>query len=244
LKDNSVIYGIRPVIEAIKSGKEIDKLFIQKGLRGDLFRELSILTKKKEIPFQVVPIEKLNRITKKNHQGVICYISAVTYQKIEDILPGLYEDGKVPLLLILDRITDVRNMGAVVRTAECAGVNAVIIPSKGGAQINEDAYKTSAGALNKIPVCRHFNLKTVIEYLKESGVKIISASEKSDKLYYQTDMTGPLAIIMGSEQDGVSQEYINRSNALVKIPIAGEIESLNVSVAAGIIIYEVIRQRG
>ncbi len=243
MKKENLIYGIRPVIEAVKSSKEIDKLLIQRGLRNNMFYELKKLIKKFNIPFQYVPVEKLNRITSKNHQGIICFLSYISYQQIEDILPTIYEQGEAPLILILDRITDVRNMGAIARTAECAGVNAIIIPSKGSAQINPDAVKTSAGALLKIPVHRSNNLKNTIEYLKNSGLKIVACTEKTNDLYYSVDFALPTAIIMGSEENGVSEEYLKISDSKVKIPLKGEIESLNVSVAAGIILYEAVKQR-
>jgi 23S rRNA (guanosine2251-2'-O)-methyltransferase len=241
--DKVLLFGTRAVIEAIKSDKEIDKLFLQVGLNNELFRELMPLVKERNIPFQYVPIEKLNRLTGKNHQGVVGYLSEVTYQKIEDILPTLFEQGKVPLLLVLDRITDVRNFGAISRSAECAGVNAIIIPSRGSAQVNADAIKTSAGALHKIPVCREENLKATIDYLKESGLKIVACTEKAEHYYFDRDLSTPVAILMGSEEDGISGEYLKRADELVKIPMNGQIESLNVSVATGIILFEVIRQR-
>ena len=240
---NNLIFGTRVVIEAINAGKEIDKVFIQDRLKNELITELKKLVYDHKIPFQYVPVEKLNRLTPKNHQGVVAYISSVTYYKIEDVLPTLFEEGKVPLLIILDRITDVRNFGAIARTAECAGANAIIIPSRGAAQVNGDAIKTSAGALHKIPVCREDNLKHVIEYLKDSGLQIVACTEKTDTFYYGVDLTSPTAIIMGSEEDGISGEYLKRADHRTKIPLMGEIGSLNVSVATGIILYEAVRQR-
>jgi len=239
----TLLFGTRAVIEAIRSGKEVDRLLMQSGLNNELTSELKALVREFNIPFQYVPVEKLNRVTGKNHQGVIGYISEITYQNIENIVPGIFEEGKVPLILILDRITDVRNFGAIARSAECAGVNAIVIPSKGAAQVNGDAIKTSAGALHKVPVCRSENLKTTIEFLKASGISIISCTEKTDSYYYDHDLTLPLAIIMGSEEDGISGEYLKRSDFKAKIPLMGEIQSLNVSVAAGIILYEALRQR-
>jgi len=239
----TLLFGTRAVIEAVKAGKEIDKLLMQSGLNNELSNELKTLIRDFNIPFQYVPAEKLNRVTGKNHQGVIAYISEITYQNIENIVPGIFEEGKVPLLLILDRITDVRNFGAIARSAECAGVNAIIIPSKGAAQVNGDAIKTSAGALHKIPVCRSENLKNTIDYLKSSGISIVSCTEKTDSYYYDLDLTLPVAIIMGSEEDGISGEYLKRSDFKAKIPLMGEIGSLNVSVASGIILYEALRQR-
>ncbi len=240
---NELLFGIRAIVEAIKSGKEIDKLFLQNGINGELIGELKALITSHVIPFQYVPVEKLNRLTTKNHQGAVCFVSPITFQLIENILPGIYEKGEVPLVLILDRITDIRNFGAIARTAECAGVHAIIIPSRGAAQINGDAIKTSAGALHKIPVCKENNLKLTIEFLKESGLQIIACSEKTDQFYYNIDLTGPVAIIMGSEEDGISSEYLKRCDATVKIPLLGTIESLNVGIATGVILYEGIRQR-
>lgn len=242
-KNENIIFGTRAVIEAINAGKEVDKVFIQDRLTNELISELKKLVRDHKIPFQFVPVEKLNRLTTKNHQGVVAYFSAVTYYKIEDVLPSVFEQGKVPLFIILDRITDVRNFGAIARSAECAGAHAIIIPSRGAAQVNGDAIKTSAGALHKIPVCREDNLKDTIEYLKESGVQIVACTEKTESYYYSIDLTSPTAIIMGSEEDGISGEYIRRSDHKAKIPLMGEIGSLNVSVASGIILYEAVRQR-
>lgn len=240
---NIALFGIRPVIEAIRAGKEIDKILIQANIAGELFSELKKLIHEHKISFQYVPVEKLNRITPKNHQGVIGYTSSVEYYSIEEIIPQLFEAGKTPLILILDRITDVRNFGAIARTAECSGVDAIVIPSKGSAQINGDAIKTSAGALHEIKICRSNNLKTTIDYLKESGLQLISCTEKADTNLYDVNFSLPAAIIMGSEEDGISGEYLKRSDHKVKIPLLGVIESLNVSVAAGVILYEAVRQR-
>lgn len=240
---SDLVFGTRAVIEAVRSGKEINKIMVQKGLQNDLFNELRNELKGLEIPLQFVPIEKLNRLTRKNHQGVIGFVSPVTYHRIEELLPGIFESGDVPLVLILDRVTDVRNFGAICRTAECMGVHAVVVPSKGGALITSDAVKTSAGALHRIPVCREDNLKKTIHFLSASGLQIVSCTEKADKELYQTDYTRPTCIIMGSEEDGISGEYLKLSDERVKIPMIGNIESLNVSVAAGMILYETTRQR-
>lgn len=242
-EDENMIFGLRPIIEALRSGKEIDRLFVQAGLKNDLFGELMSLLKKHNVPFQYVPIEKLNRLTSKNHQGAVGYISSIVYHKIENILPAIFEKGKTPLILILDRITDVRNFGAIARTAECSGVDAIIIPSRGAAQINADAIKTSTGALHKIPVCREENLKQTIEYLRESGLQVIACTEKAAENYYQLDFDLPVAIIVGSEEDGISPEYLKMADSLAKIPLLGKIGSLNVSVATGVLLYEVVRQR-
>ncbi len=237
------IFGLHSVIEAIRSGKEIEKILIKKGLQGELFEELMQEVKETDINTQRVPMERLNRITRKNHQGVVAFVSAVTYQNIEDVLIGLFEDGKNPLVLVLDGVTDIRNMGAIARTAECAGVHAIVIPEKGGAPINADAVKTSAGALHNIPVCRVKNLFKTVEYLKNSGLQIVAATEKAEGNYTEVDYSGPTAIVMGAEDKGVSSQISKICDQGAKIPIVGSISSLNVSVAAGVLIYEVVRQR-
>ena len=242
-QDKDFIFGIRPVIEAINSGKNIDKLMIRKGLKGELYYELMTLVKQFEIPVQIVPNERINRVTPKNHQGVLAFISPIEFQNIEQILPTLYEKGKVPFIVMLDKVTDVRNFGAISRTAECAGVDAVIIPDKGSARISADAVKTSAGALHNVPVCRVKSLTKAIRFLQDSGVQIIAATEKASDYYYQVDFTMPTAILMGAEDRGVAIEYLKICDKMVKIPVLGEIESLNVSVAASILIYEAVKQR-
>lgn len=240
---NQMVFGIRAVIEAIQSGKELESLFIQRGLSSELLRELKTLIKEREITYQQVPVEKLDRITKKNHQGVIAVISPIVYHKIEDIIVQIYETGKVPLILILDGITDVRNFGAIARTAACAGVHAIVVPSKGSAEINPDAIKTSAGALYKIPVCRHDNLSNVVRFMQESGLQIVACTEKTEDSIYKPDFTVPTAIVMGAEDIGISDSIIRNADLLARIPMFGDIASLNVSVSAGVIIYEAIRQR-
>ncbi len=242
-QEKDFIFGIRAVIEAIKSGKQIDKLMVRSGLKGELFAELKDLVKDMDLSMQYVPNERINRITMKNHQGVLAFISPIEFQNIENILPSLYEQGKTPLFVILDKVTDVRNFGAITRTAECAKVDAIIIPEKGSARISADAVKTSAGALHKIPVCRVKSLSKTIKYLQESGTQIVAATEKADDLYYQVDFTLPTAILMGAEDKGVDIEYLRVADQMVKIPILGDIESLNVSVAASIFIYEAVKQR-
>jgi len=243
LKKENFIYGIHPVIEALKSGKEIEKIMIQTGLKGEGFQQLHSLIREMEIPVQFVPMEKLNRITRQNHQGVVAMISEITYQKIEAILPMVYEQGKTPLVVMLDHITDVRNLGAIARTAECSGVDAILIPEKGSAQVNQDAIKTSAGALYKVPVCRYNSSKEIITFLKSSGLKIVAATEEASSDYTDIEMTQPVALILGSEESGISAELLKISDELIRIPIFGDIQSLNVSVAAGVIIYEILRQR-
>ncbi|MGK9125545.1 23S rRNA (guanosine(2251)-2'-O)-methyltransferase RlmB [Olivibacter sp. SA151] len=242
-ESNQMVFGIRAVIEAIDSGKEIESLFIQRGLTGELFKELKDVLRNRNIGYQQVPIEKLDRITRKNHQGVIAVISPITYQKIEDVIPTIYEEGKVPLILILDGITDVRNFGAIARTAACAGVDALVVPNKGSAEINPDAIKTSAGALYKIAVCRHESLTQVIKFLQESGLQVVACTEKTGDTIYKPDFKSPTAIVMGAEDTGISDSIIRNADYLAKIPMFGDIASLNVSVSAGVIIYEAIRQR-
>lgn len=243
MEEQNMIFGMRAVIEALDAGKDIEKIFLQKGLSNELYHQLRSALKGQTIPIQIVPPEKLKRITDKNHQGVVAYLTEITYYNAEELLTKIFEKGKIPLVLILDRITDVRNFGAIARSAECAGVDFIIIPSRGAAQINGDAIKTSAGALHKIKVCREDNLKQTIEFLKQSGLQIVSCHEKTEKLYYQADYKKPCAIIVGSEENGISGEYLKRSDEQVKIPMPGQTASLNVSVATGIILFEAVRQR-
>ncbi|UKN03106.1 23S rRNA (guanosine(2251)-2'-O)-methyltransferase RlmB [Paracrocinitomix mangrovi] len=238
-----IIYGVRAVIEAIRSGRPINKIYIQKGMNKELFYELKEELANKKYNLQFVPIHKLNRLTRKNHQGVIAQISPIPYYDLSPIVTKLFEDGELPLILLLDRLTDVRNFGAIARTAECHGVHAIVIPQKDSVSITSDAVKTSAGALNKIPVCQVPDLSAVIHELKEYGVQIVAATEKSDKMIYDVDFDLPTAIIMGSEEDGVSRKLLSESDELAKIPMVGEIASLNVSVSAGIMLYECVRQR-
>jgi 23S rRNA (guanosine2251-2'-O)-methyltransferase len=244
MKEKEMIFGIRAVIEAIEAGKEIDKVIIRRELQGDLSKELLALLKSHDVAVQRVPNERLDRFTRKNHQGVIAFLSAITYEKIEDIVPFLYENGKDPFILVLDGITDVRNFGAIARTCEVAGVNAIVIPAKGSVTVNADAVKTSAGALLKIPVCKEPNLTSAIQFLRNSGIKVIAASERGADIYTEVDYTGPIAFVMGAEDVGVANENLRIADNLVKIPQFGTIGSLNVSVAAGVLIYEVIRQKG
>lgn len=244
MKEKEMIFGIRAVIEAIEAGKDIDKVLVKRELSGELFMELQQLLREREIPMQRVPLERIDRVTRKNHQGVIAFTSAVAYQKLEHIIPLLYEQGKNPLILVLDGLTDVRNFGAIARTCEVAGVDAIVIPSKGSVTVNADAVKTSAGALHSIPVCREQSLRKAIIFLKNSGVKVVTATEKASAYYTESDLTLPVAIVMGAEDTGVAADHLRVSDELVRIPQFGTIQSLNVSVAAGVLIYEVIRQRG
>jgi len=239
-----MIFGVRAVIEAIEAGKEIDKILVKKDIQSDLSKELFAAVKGTNIFVQRVPVERINRITTKNHQGVIAFVSAVTYYKVEDIVPTLFEEGKVPFFVMLDGVTDVRNFGAIARTCDCAGVDAIIIPSRNSVSVNADAMKTSAGALHTLPVCKEQSLTTAIKYLKDSGFKIVAATEKGDYDYTKANYKDPLCIIMGAEDTGVSYDHLALCDEWIKIPLFGKIESLNVSVAAGVLIYEAVKQRG
>lgn len=242
-EDESMIYGTRAIIEALKGDQEFERVFIQLGLNNPLMRELKDELKRAGVHFQLVPGEKLNRLTRQNHQGAVAYVSSLEYHQTAEVVSDVFSSGKTPLFIILDRITDTRNLGAIARTAECIGAQALIIPSRGSAMINSDAVKTSAGALHHLPVCREDNLKVTIDYLKECGIRVVACSEKTDKLAAKADLTGPIAIIMGSEENGVSQEYLKRCDDVVKLPMEGSISSYNVSVAAGMVLYEISRQR-
>lgn len=244
MEKSTQIFGIRAVIEAINSGKEIDKVFIQKGLRGELFQELDALLRKQSINSSFVPVEKLNRLTKKNHQGVVANISPIEFHDLDEMVLSTIESGQVPLFLLLDQISDVRNFGAIVRTAECTGVHGIIIQKKGGAPINGDTIKTSAGAVFNIPICKVDHIKDAMFHLQASGIKVIAATEKTDNLLYDISLTEPCAIIMGSEGKGITPSILKLCDDKAKLPIKGSIASLNVSVACGAFLYEVVRQRG
>jgi 23S rRNA (guanosine2251-2'-O)-methyltransferase len=238
-----MIYGTRAVMEAIKAGREIEKIYVQAGLSNDLIKELINTAKANEVPYSFIPQQKLNALSTKNHQGVICMLSAVRYVPIENLIDKAYAEGHSPFFLILDRVTDVRNFGALARTAECAGLDGIIISEKGNAPITGDAVKTSAGALNHLPVCRVHDLKKTFQLLQNNGIQIIACIEKAEKTIYEIDLKSPTALVLGSEEDGISDELLRAADVLVKIPMKGKIESLNVSVAAGVAIYEVVRQQ-
>ncbi len=242
IKD-SFIFGVHPILEALQKGEEIDKILIQSGLRNDHLHNIIRLAKKLDIYIQYVPIEKLNRQTRKNHQGIIAMMSLVEYQKIENLLPLIYEKGETPFILVLDRITDIRNIGAIARTAECTGVHAILVPAQNSAKINAEAVKSSAGAILRIPIARSYNLKNDLVLLKESGLQIIGVSEKTNTNYTTNDYKLPTALIMGSEEDGVSEEYLKLCNSYAKIPMVGNIASLNVSAAAAVVLYEALNQK-
>jgi 23S rRNA (guanosine2251-2'-O)-methyltransferase len=237
------IFGVRAVLEAVLAGKDIDKVLVRKDLETELTKELFEALRGSRVPIQRVPVEKLNRVTMKNHQGVVAFVSEVTYQRLEDLLPTLYEEGKDPFLVLLDGITDVRNFGAIARTCECAGVHAVVIPMTDSVSVNADAVKTSAGALHTLPVCREKTIREAILLLKNSGVRVIAASEKASVNYTEADYAGPVAIVMGAEDTGIASENLRICDDLVQIPILGKIGSLNVSVAAGILMYEAVKHR-
>jgi 23S rRNA (guanosine2251-2'-O)-methyltransferase len=241
--EKDFIFGTRAVMEAIRAEREIDKILVDKELNNELIKELLVLAKEARIVVVRVPDAKLNRITRKNHQGVVAHISAIQYASLDNVIEECFSKGISPMILVLDRITDVRNFGAIARTADCAGVHAIVIPEKGSAQINSDAVKTSAGALNHLPVCRVKNLYYTVKDLKKMGLSVVSVTEKTDRLMYEADFTNPVALILGSEEDGISPELMGISDEFVKIPLTGKIESLNVSVAAGVMVYEAMRQR-
>jgi len=243
MDESTQIFGIRAVIEAINSGKTIDKVFIQKGLRGELFQELDSLLRKNSINSSFVPIEKLNRLTKKNHQGVVASISPIEFHDLDELVVSTIESGETPLFLLLDQISDVRNFGAIMRTAECTGVHGIIIQKRGAAPINGDTIKTSAGAVFNIPISKVDHIKDAMFHLQASGIKVIAATEKTENLLYDISFKEPCAIIMGSEGQGITPSILKLCDDTAKLPIRGTIESLNVSVACGAFLYEVVRQR-
>ncbi|MBQ9575719.1 MAG: 23S rRNA (guanosine(2251)-2'-O)-methyltransferase RlmB [Muribaculaceae bacterium] len=237
------IYGIHAVLEAIDAGKDIDKILLSKTLNDETAKEITDRARQLRVPVQRVPVQKIDRITRRNHQGVVAMMAAVTYYRVEDVVPQLFDNGENPFIVVLDGVTDVRNFGAVARTCECAGVSAIVIPDRESVSVNADAVKTSAGALNYLPVCREHNLVNAVKLLRDSGFKIVGTSDKSQTNYTQGDYTGPVAIILGAEDKGISPEIMKLCDTRVLIPEFGHINSLNVSVAGGIMIYEVVRQR-
>lgn len=242
-EDSNMVFGVHPIEEVIKAGKEFEKIFVQNGLRSPQISAICGYAKEHEVPVQFVPVEKLNRLTRKNHQGIVAFVCPISYQSIENVIPMVYEQGRTPFVVLLDRVTDVRNFGAIARTCYAAGVDAIVIPSRGSALINGDAMKTSAGALSLINVCRVENMKDAIDFLKASGLKVVALSEKGKETIWQADLNGPIAIMMGSEEDGISEAYLKRADNHLIIPMPGDIDSLNVSVATGIVAFEVVRQR-
>lgn len=243
MEKSDYIFGIRAVIEAIESGKSIDKVLVRRDLDGDLSRELISVIREHGVLMQKVPAERLNRITRKNHQGAIALVSPITYHRLENLVPQLYEEGANPFIMVLDGLTDTRNFGAIGRTADCAGVSGIVIPERNSVSVTPDAVKTSAGGLFYVPVCRERDILSAVRMLKDSGIKVVGASEKGVDNYTETDYTVPVAIVMGNEETGISPEVLKACDELVRIPMSGNIGSLNVSVAAGVLMYEVVRQR-
>ena len=243
MKSRDHIFGLRAIIEAIQAKKHIDKVYLQKGLSGELFKELEFTLRKKKIATSYVPVEKLNKLTQNNHQGAVALISPVDFQDFEPLVEEVLERDSVPLFLLLDQVTDVRNFGAIIRTAECTGVDAIIVPKTGSAPITSDTIKTSAGAVFNIPIAKVDHLKDAIYYLQASNIAIVAATEKGDNTIFQTNLKSGCAIIMGAEDKGISDSILKLVDHKAKLPIAGKIGSLNVSVACGAILYEVFRQR-
>lgn len=235
-----VIYGLRPVIEALASGQQVERVLIQNGLNSSLLNELRSKLKECDVPFQYVPVEKLNKMTTGNHQGVVATIAAVKYHSFMELVETLPE---MTTVVLLDHVTDVRNMGAIARTAECTGVSALVVPDHGSAAINEDAVKTSSGALLRLPVCREQNLKTVVNLAKQYGYQVVAATEKGAVHYREVNFRQPTLLVMGNEETGISTELLKMSDVRAKLPIVGEVASLNVSVAAGVFMYEALEQR-
>lgn len=241
--ETDLLCGIRPLLEAIEAGKEIDKIYIQKNLQGALFKELWGTIKEEKLPYTVVPKARLDKFTRKNHQGVIATLSVVQSVDLKEIVQATFEKGEDPLIVILDRVSDVRNLGAIARTADATGAHALVTTMRNSAALNLDAMKASAGALHHLPVCKESNLNETVTWLQMSGIRVVSCSEKTDQVCHDTDLKGPLALIMGSEDKGVAPERLKASDEVVKLPMLGQVGSLNVSVAAGAVLYEIIRQR-
>jgi 23S rRNA (guanosine2251-2'-O)-methyltransferase len=239
----NIVVGLRPTLEAVKAGRAVERVLFKLGMDGDLFRELQSLLSEKKIPTQFVPVEKLNSLTSVTHQGVVAYLPLIEYTDLETALSGVAQRGECPLVLLLDGVTDVRNFGGIARSSECAGVHLLIVPAKGAAPINTDAIKTSAGALNHIPVCRVPNLRTAIYFLKDSGLQIVATTERAPSLLYAADFTKPTAIVVGAEDVGISEPVLKLADSAVRIPLQGDIASLNVSAAAAIVLFEAVRQR-
>ena len=240
---NDIIYGRHPVLEALNSGQPVDKVFLQQGTRGEFEKELRNLCKAHEVPFTIIPQAKLGRMTRGNHQGVVAQMAAAAYQKVEDLIPHLYERGVTPLLLLLDGVTDVRNLGAIARSAEVCGAHGIIIPRKNSAGLTADAVKSSAGALLRLPVCREKSLVNVVETLRMNGIQVIASDLQAESYLDELELTGPLCIVMGAEGEGISEGVGRAADVRFRIPQAGELNSFNVSVAAGILLYETMRKR-
>jgi len=243
MSNETQLFGIHAVMEAIKSGKTIDKIFLQKGLQGDLSKGLIDLLRAHKITPNTVPVEKLNRITHKNHQGVIAFTSPVDFYDLEELIIATQEKGEIPLFIVLDQLTDARNFGAIIRTAECVGVHGIVIAKSGAAPVSADTIKTSAGAVFNMPICKVGHLKDAVFLFQSYGIQTVAATEKTEDNLYSVDFKLPIAIVMGSEGTGVSSGMLKVVDYKAKLPMFGEISSLNVSVAAGAFLYEATRQR-
>ena len=239
---SNMIFGIHPLLEALEAGREIDKVMMRRGLRTEESARILALSRERSIPVQFVPEERLGRLTQRQHQGVIAFISEIEYTPLEELVARVYEEGRAPFIVLLDGLTDVRNFGAIARTAECAGVDALVIPERGSVSVTADAVKTSAGALHRIPVCRVSSIAAAVGLLQSSGVRVVAASEKAEERYTETALQLPLGLVMGAEDHGVSTDVLRMADSITRIPQVGVIGSLNVSVAAGILIYEAVRQ--
>jgi RNA methyltransferase, trmH family, group 3 len=237
-----MIFGIHPLLEALEAGREIDKVMMRRGLRTEESARILALSRERSVPVQFVPEERLGRLTQRQHQGVIAFISEIEYTPLEELVARVYEEGRAPFIVLLDGLTDVRNFGAIARTAECAGVDALVIPERGSVSVTADAVKTSAGALHRIPVCRVSSIAAAVGLLQSSGVRVVAASEKAEECYTETALQLPLGLVMGAEDHGVSTDVLRMADSITRIPQVGAIGSLNVSVAAGILIYEAVRQ--
>ena len=241
--NNQIIFGRHPVVDAIRSGQRFEKLYLQRGTHGEFEKEIRHLAREHDIPLQYVPKERMSRLTKGNHQGIVGLLSLIPYYKLEDVIPGIYEKGEAPLILVLDGVTDVRNFGAIARSAEVCGALALVVPKSGGAPVNADALKTSAGALTRLPVCRENSLVNAVAFLQQSGIAVFASDLTASKPIFKLDLTGPVAYVIGAEDSGVSPSLLSRVDECFVIPQKGETDSLNVSVASGIMLYEALRQR-
>ena len=243
MSNNNLVFGVRPVLEAIETGKQIERIYVKKGSETPLINRIAELARESKIPFQYVPIEKLNRLTRNNHQGVIAQIPPIDYADINDILMDVIENNPLPLIVVLDSVTDVRNFGAIARSAECAGADAIVVSLKNSAPVNGEAIKSSAGALSSIPVCRVGSIRNTLKMFQQHNMQLVAATEKSDMLVYDAKLDKPTVIIMGSEDRGISNEVLKMCDCQVAIPLKGKIESLNVSAAASVLLFECVRQR-
>ena len=242
MKDQFV-YGVHPTLEVLESGKEIEKILIKRASKDDNLKKIIRIAKDRNIPFTEVPDEKFLKFTRKNHQGVLCFISLVQYSSIENVIQDAFNKAEDPFIIALDRVTDVRNLGAIARTAECMGAHALLVPAKGAAMINADAVKSSSGAITRIPICRAKSLGKGLAELQESGLRIIACTEKATENAFDADMAGPVVILLGSEEDGITPFFIDKADLHVKIPMKGRTASLNVANASAMLMYEVSRQR-